>query len=418
MIKKLNAILVGVEFPRSEFPASESLEELEQLADTLGICAVARVIQHLNRPHPKYFIGPGKAEELRELCIKTHAGVVLFDDQLSAGQQKNLAELLPAEIIERARLILNIFARRARTKEAKLQVELAQRYYQLPRVKGKTTGWEQQIGDIGVRGGAGEKKIETDRRVIRDKISHLKKEIEKIAFHRETQRAKRETVPVPVVSLVGYTNVGKSTLLNYLTHKNTAYADNKLFTTLDTTTRKVKLPDGRMVLFTDTVGFIKKLPHQLVAAFKSTLEETVHSDLILHIIDISRPNSEECKNTVRQVLKEIGADKIPIIEVYNKCDKSDIGVHNSIQSDNYISAKTGQGIHKLLENIAAKLQDSLSYKTFTVQAEKLAAVMAKIRTVGKIISCQMRGTDAELEILIDEKNWGQLKKIYLNGNQL
>jgi len=217
-------------------------------------------------------------------------------------------------------LILNIFAQRARTKVAKLQVELAEKQYELPRLSGKSTSLAQQRGVIGIRAGFGERKIEVDRRKIKDRISELKKEIEKIKFHREIERSKRQDVPLQIVSLVGYTNAGKSTFLNYLTGKKSVYADDKLFATLDPTTRKIKLPGGKFVLFTDTVGFIKKLPHQLIAAFKSTLEEITKSDLIIHLIDISDKNYKDNEKTVMDVLKEIGADKLTIINAYNKCD--------------------------------------------------------------------------------------------------
>ncbi|MEW6558521.1 MAG: GTPase HflX, partial [Elusimicrobiota bacterium] len=320
MKTKKTALLVGTNFSEKISEVAESLNELKQLSDTAGFSPIDTIIQRIKKPNPRFFVGCGKVEEIKRTCEENSVSTVIFDNELNPTQQRNLEQNIPAKIIDRTQLILDIFAQRAHTQEAKLQVELARNYYQLPRLTQREKFLAQQVGNIGVRAGFGEKKLEVDRRQIRDKISYLKKEIEKIKSYRELRRAKRQDVPVPVVSLVGYTNVGKSTLLNYLTKKNSVYADDKLFATLDATTRKVKLPDGKSVLFTDTVGFIKKLPHQLVAAFKSTLEEIVESNLIVHLIDITDENYNEKAKIVINVLKEIGAEKIPIITVYNKCD--------------------------------------------------------------------------------------------------
>ncbi|HAX61038.1 MAG TPA: GTPase HflX [Elusimicrobia bacterium] len=310
-------------------------------------------------------------------------------------------------------MILNIFAQRARTKVAKLQVELAERQYELPRLSDKSTSLAQQRGVIGIRAGFGERKLEIDRRKVKDKIACLKKEIEKIKFHREIQRSKRQDVPLPVVSIVGYTNAGKSTFLNYLTGKNSVYADDKLFATLDPTTRKVKLPDGKLTLFTDTVGFIKKLPHQLIAAFKSTLEEITKSDLIIHLIDISDKNYKDNEKTVMGVLREIGADKLTVINAYNKCD---LLKSKPLHTENNfcLSAKTGLGLQELLSAVSVKFESKLKYKKISIPYN-LFSLISKIKSAGKIIRYRHQKNDpkghAELEILIDEKNWGQIQKI-------
>ena len=409
MTTRRTALLVGVEFSKNKFNVPESLNELEQLADTSGIQTADKIIQKREKPSPKFFIGQGKVFEIKELCAEENIGAVIFDDELTPAQQRNLEEQIPSRIIDRTRLILDIFAQRARTQEAKFQVELAEKQYELPRLSGKGLSFAQQRGVRGVRTGFGERKIELDRRKINDRIAYLKKEIDKIKYHRETQRSKRRDVPIPVVALIGYTNAGKSTFLNYLTGKKSVYADNKLFATLDATTRIVKLLNHKPVLFTDTVGFIKKLPHQLIAAFKSTMEEITNSDLIVHLIDITNSNYRDNERTVISVLKEIGADKLPILNVFNKCDISvprDFSVRNYF----YISAKTGEGVRELLDVIIDRFESGLELKKITLPYN-LFSIIGKINSVGRILNYKPRKDYAELEFLVDKKNWGQIRKL-------
>ena len=397
----------------------ELLEELERLADTSGIKTIGSVVQKIEKPNPKFFIGEGKVFEIKKICEEKFIDAVIFDNELTATQQRNLEKHINLRIIDRTRLILNIFAQRARTKVAKLQVELAEKQYELPRLSGKSTSLAQQRGVIGIRAGFGERKIEVDRRKIKDRISELKKEIEKIKFHREIERSKRQDVPLQIVSLVGYTNAGKSTFLNYLTGKKSVYADDKLFATLDPTTRKIKLPGGKFVLFTDTVGFIKKLPHQLIAAFKSTLEEITKSDLIIHLIDISDKNYKDNEKTVMDVLKEIGADKLTIINAYNKCDLLKSKPYRA-ENNFYLSAKTGTGVQELLSAISVKFESKLKYKKISIPYN-LFFLISKIKSAGKIIRYNLQKNDpnghTELEILIDDKNWGQIQKLMSETNE-
>jgi GTP-binding protein HflX len=355
-------IAVALRLPSEERRQTlESLEELSRLAETAGGEAAMKIIQTRKSPDPAYLIGRGKAQEIAQMAAREKARTVLFDNELSPGQQRNLENVIDAKIVDRTRLILDIFARRAHTKEASLQVELAQSEYFITRLTQKGIYMDNQVGGIGARG-PGERKLEYDRRRIRDKITRLKREIGKIKEQREIRRARRRDSAIPLVSIIGYTNAGKSTLLNLLVaattnrQENPVYADDKLFATLDTTTRRIRLPSGRFALITDTVGFIRKLPHQLVASFRSTLEETADSDLLLHTADISAPDFEEMESVVVKTIAGLGADKIPVIKVYNKIDiaqeRAKRGVRNEPDAV-YVSAKTGEGTGELLARMDA-----------------------------------------------------------------
>jgi len=309
-------ILIGIIHQnQSKEQVDEYLKELAFLADTAGATVVKTFIQKLDKPHPKTFLGTGKLEEIKNYIEENDVQMAIFDDELSPAQQKNLEKILEIKILDRTRLILDIFAQRAQTSYARTQVELAQYQYLLPRLTGMWTHLERQRGGIGMRG-PGETEIETDRRIVRDKISLLKKKLKNIDKQMSTQRGNRGKMVR--AALVGYTNVGKSTLMNVLS-KSDVFAENKLFATLDTTVRKIVVHNIPFLL-TDTVGFIRKLPTQLIESFKSTLNEVTESDLLIHVVDISHPNFEEQMQTVQQILNEIGGGDKPMVIVFNKVD--------------------------------------------------------------------------------------------------
>ena len=353
---KNRAVLVGLNahcLSAEENADDTSMEELADLLETAGGVCVGTVFQNKDAPDPRTFIGEGKAAEVKELVGAMGADMVVVDNPLSPSQQRVLSEELGVQVLDRAALILDIFAQRARTREGRLQVELAQYQYLLPRLLGMWTHLERQEGAIGTRG-PGETQLETDRRHIRRKIQKLREELEQVRRVRAPQRTRREKNEVPVVAIVGYTNAGKSTLLNRLTGADIP-ANNRLFDTLDTTTRTLEISDTCTVLLSDTVGFIRKLPHHLVEAFKATLEELSYADLLLHVIDASNPLWREQAAAVEQLIVELGAEQTPRIDVFNKCDKftGDILPHGAdIVS---ISAKTGQGLDELLEKIGGRL---------------------------------------------------------------
>jgi GTP-binding protein HflX len=341
-----SAILVG----------HHALDELRELATTAGARIIDEVIQRRDRPDPATYIGKGKIEEIREQVLLEGVDVVIFDDELSPNQAKNLEKGLDTKVVDRTGLILDIFARRARTKEGKLQVELAQLTYRLSRLAGYSAHLSRLGGGIGTRG-PGETKLEMDRRQIRHRISTLKKEIELIRKHRQLHRERRRRDQLPLVSLVGYTNAGKSTLFRALSKENTLIS-HRLFSTLDTLIRRIQLGKGFPILISDTVGFIRKLPHQLVSAFRATLEEVVEADLMLHVVDVSDPDREEKQRVVVDVLKEIGAGGHPVLLVYNKADLLDADLKLSLaagfapEADGLIvSAVSGDGLDRLVEKI-------------------------------------------------------------------
>ena len=352
------AVLVGLDafsLSREENADEESMEELAALLETAGGECAGVVTQSKDSPDPRTFIGGGKVAEVKELVQATGAGLVIFDNPLSPSQQRNLAEELKVGVLDRSALILDIFAQRARTREGRLQVELAQYKYLLPRLLGMWKHLERQEGAIGTRG-PGETQLESDRRVLRRKIAKLESELKDVRRVRATQRERRIKNEVPVVAIVGYTNAGKSTLLNCLTGAEIP-ANDRLFDTLDTTTRTLEISDTCTVLLSDTVGFIRKLPHHLVEAFKATLEELDHADLLLHVIDASSPQWREQAEVVDQLIQELGANDTPRIEVFNKCDlwTGDIRPHGEDRVS--ISAKTGEGVPDLLSAIGKVLDN-------------------------------------------------------------
>lgn len=354
-------VLVGLNSPvlkKEENADEDTMEELSALVETAGGETVGIVLQNRPSPDPRTFIGEGKVAEVQLYCENTGATMVIFDNDLSPSQMRVLTELLGVQVLDRCGLILDIFAQRAKTKEGCLQVELAQYQYLLPRLVGMWTHLERQAGTSG-KGpigskGPGETQLETDRRHIHRKIDKLKAELEEVRRVRGTQRQRRMKNEIPVVAIVGYTNAGKSTLLNAITGAGIP-ANDRLFDTLDTTTRLLTVSDTLDVVISDTVGFIRKLPHQLVEAFKATLEELEYADLLLHVIDVSNPEWREQARIVDELIRELGAEGIPCIRVYNKCDVAFTAQQEREKDAVYISARTGEGIPALLEAVDKRL---------------------------------------------------------------
>jgi len=361
------AFLVGIDSKESadSWSIDNSLEELAYLTKTAGVEVVGKLIQKLERPSPTYYLGKGKLEELNKFREQSSYSVVIFNDELSPRQQRNLEETLQVKVIDRTALILDIFSRRAQTREGQLQVELAQHQYLLPRLAGQWSHLERLGGGIGTRG-PGESQLETDRRLIRKRIHRLQNQIEAVRRHRELYRQKRKRSHVPIVAMVGYTNAGKSTLLNTLSQAN-VLAEDKLFSTLDPVTRRMVLPDGQQFLLTDTVGFIHKLPPSIVAAFRATLEELTEADLLLHIVDITHHNAAEQFQTVKEILANLNLTNKPQITVLNKLDVAGSREEmNALVKNKYskppddttiaISALKGWGLDMLLAKIAVYIR--------------------------------------------------------------
>ncbi|MBO5340301.1 MAG: GTPase HflX [Oscillospiraceae bacterium] len=365
------AVLVGLNahsLNNDENATDSSMEELAALLETAGGQCMGTVMQSKDSPDPRTFIGEGKVAEVKELVQAVGANMVIFDNSLSPSQQRVLCEDLGVSVLDRSALILDIFAQRARTREGRLQVELAQYKYLLPRLLGMWTHLERQEGAIGTRG-PGETQLETDRRHIRRKISKLEEELRDVRRIRGVQRERRMKNEVPVVAIVGYTNAGKSTLLNKLTGADIP-ANNRLFDTLDTTTRMLEISDTCTVLISDTVGFISKLPHHLVEAFKATLEELEFADLLLHVIDASNPEWRDQAAVVDNLIRELGAEQTPRLEVFNKCDRyvGEIRPHGENMVS--VSAKTGEGVDRLLEAIGKRLDSGARRVTIHLPYDK------------------------------------------------
>jgi len=350
-------ILVAVSL-QGQDDVDSSLDELAELASTAGAETVGRLVQSREAVHPGTYIGKGKIEELKDLIWELEATGVICDDELSPAQMKNLQDQLDVKVMDRTLVILDIFAGRASTSEGKIQVELAQLKYRQTRLTGFGTSMSRLGGGIGTRG-PGEKKLEIDRRLIKNRIAQLRRELDDVVRHRELTREQRKRSGIPVAAIVGYTNAGKSTLLNKLTDAG-ILAEDKLFATLDPTTRSLKLPSTQEVLLTDTVGFIKKLPHHLIDAFRSTLEEAKFADMILHVVDTSNPQMDEQMYTVYETLQNLGVKDKPIITIFNKQDKlEDQPIIRDFKADYTvkISAKTGKGLDELKETIEAVLRE-------------------------------------------------------------
>lgn len=410
------AIIVGMEYGGGAsiigWSAEDSLEELKQLADTAGAEVVARFLQKRPKPDPAFFIGRGKVQELALYVQQENVDLCIFDDELSPAQQRNIEQAMGVRVLDRTALILDIFAQRAHTNEGKLQVELAQLQYTLPRIMGKGLSLSRLGGGIGTRG-PGETKLEVDRRRIRDRIAYIKGCISKVKNVRTLQRSGRAKASVPTVSLVGYTNAGKSTLLNTLTNSD-IYAQDQLFATLDPTTRQLELPNKQQAILTDTVGFIQRLPHQLVAAFQSTLEEVVEADVLLHVIDVSHELYKEQANAVYHVLEELGAKDKTIITVYNKIDKLPEGsafAERLAKEENSIciSAKARLNLDGLLALIAENLKLKSVEESFLVPYSDSAAV-SRLHEAGTVLEQEYLAEGTLLKVRMEAEQVQEFEK--------
>jgi len=397
-----------------------SLRELESLTRTAGGAVAEALEQRLDRRVPGTLIGEGKVREVAEAARRHRARTVIFDEDLTAAQQKNLEAAIPAKILDRTRLILDIFSRRARTREGALQVELAQLSYLLPRLTGRWRAYSQQVGGIGTRG-PGERQLEYERRHISRRIRHLKKDIERTKRERDVQRQKRRSIPVPQIAIVGYTNVGKSTLLNALTREGAVYADDKLFATLDPTTRRARLPGGGWAVFTDTVGFIQRLPTALVAAFRSTLEEAALADCLIHVMDATAEDPDAQKKAVEDVLRELHADKIPRIEAVNKTDRLTRPELRALREKRpeavFVSASRKTGLEALLGRVEEALSGRWVLRELDMEpgdgallglAYQCAQVLSQTPVDGEPGRDEGR---LRLKLRVTPENWARLRAI-------
>jgi GTP-binding protein HflX len=408
--KAVIAGLSAASMDARERSTEESLDELEALLETAGGVCLGRTLQNRHKPEPRTFIGEGKVIELKALAEANECTLAVFDNELSPSQMRALTEALGLRVIDRSSLILDIFAGRAQTREGRLQVELAQYKYLLPRLTGMWTHLVSQTGSsapIGTRG-PGETQLETDRRHIRRKITKLEEELAEVIRTRDTQRRLREKNNIPVIALVGYTNAGKSTLLNTLTGAE-IQAENRLFDTLDTTTRKVVVSDTLQALVSDTVGFIRKLPHHLVNAFKATLEELKYADLLIHVIDASSPEWQEQARVVDDLITELGADKTPRIEAFNKCDvlSEDVRPHGEHSVE--ISAKTGEGISALLEKIDEIFAKAKKEVTLRIPYDK-GALVETLHRESAVKAVRYLEDCVELDAVINAEMYGRMKE--------
>ncbi len=410
-------ILVAVELEeRNSCSAMETdacLDELEELVKTAGATVVARSVQKRERVHPGHYLGTGKIEELKLMLRAYDASGIVCDDELSPAQLKNLEQMLETKVMDRTIVILDIFASRALSGEGKIQVELAQLKYRLSRLTGMGAAMSRLGGGIGTRG-PGEKKLETDRRYIKERIAELNREAKDIRTHRELLRLQRSKKGTPVVSLVGYTNAGKSTILNTLTDAG-VLAEDKLFATLDTTTRKVELPGGSEILLTDTVGFIQKLPHHLIQAFRATLEELKYADILLHVVDASSPNRTEHMQVVYQTLKDLGCEDTPVITVFNKMDREvelplpkDAMARNIVQ----ISAVRQEGLEEMLQQVERLLQSFRKSLTALVPYTE-GGLIGWVHGRCEIIREEHTADGVLLEVYVDEESANRLAKFQI-----
>ena len=403
------AVLVGLNadlFTKEQTATEETLEELEALLETAGGFCTGKVLQNRHTPDAHCFIGEGKAQEVRMLVEATASTMVVFDNELSPGNIRALEEIVGVTVLDRSALILDIFAQRAKTKEGRLQVELAQYKYLLPRLSGMGASLSRQGGGIGTRG-PGETKLESDRRHIRERINRLEEELEQVRKVRSVQRERRMKNSVPVVALVGYTNAGKSTLLNQLTGAGIP-ANNRLFDTLDTTSRQLTVSDNLDVVLSDTVGFIAKLPHHLVNAFRATLEELEYADLLLHVIDASDPNRQEHIEVVDKLIAQLAKPDTPVLKVYNKADlvyPEDIPAGQDVVP---VSAKRGMNMDGLLKAIEKALGHSRHHVVLVIPYAQ-GGLVDTLHSGAKVLRTDYTGEGIEMEVILDDILYGRLK---------
>lgn len=415
MEEKQKVLLVGVNL-NDEFYFFKSMSELEKLVKACQMLPIGSVVQNLKEINSAFYVGSGKLEEIKDKINELHPDLVVFNNELSPSQLKNLELKLNIQILDRTSIILNIFALRAKTNEAKMQVEISKLRYMLPRLSGLHLSLGRQGGGSGFSNkGSGEKQIELDRRIIEDRISKLNKELSEIETRRNIQRRKRSDSEIPLVSLVGYTNAGKSTLLNTLVdlslsdESKKVYEEDMLFATLETSIRKIKIKDGKEFLLSDTVGFIRELPHMLIKAFRSTLDEVKNSDLLLHVVDFSNEEYEENIRVTNSTLKEIGADNIPVIYVFNKCDEvNDIKLPYVDGNKVYISAKNNIGINELINVISNNIFKE--YVTCKMEIPfKRGDIVSYLKEKYDFISTQYTNDGTLIEICLNKKDYGKYK---------
>lgn len=416
MEEKQKVLLVGVNL-NDEFYFFKSMSELEELVKACQMLPIGSVVQNLKEINSAFYVGSGKLEEIKDKINELHPDLVVFNNELSPSQLKNLELKLDIQILDRTSIILNIFALRAKTNEAKMQVEIAKLRYMLPRLSGLHLSLGRQGGGSGFSNkGSGEKQIELDRRIIEDRISKLNKELSEIETRRNIQRRKRNNSEIPVVSLVGYTNAGKSTLLNTLVdlslsdESKKVYEEDMLFATLETSIRKIKIKDGKEFLLSDTVGFIRDLPHMLIKAFRSTLDEVKNSDLLLHVIDFSDEDYEENIRVTNSTLKEIGAENIPVIYVFNKCDKvNDTKLPYVDGNKVYISAKNNIGINELIKVISSNIFGEYVTCKMQIPFER-GDIVSYLKGKYNFISTQYTNDGTLIEICLSQKDYSKYKQ--------
>ena len=406
---KERTLLVGIQQKgRSRQEALASLRELERLVETAGGEVVGSTFQEVKDPNPKTFIGKGKVLEIQNQISTLSVQMVVIDNELSSAQNRNLEEILNIKVLDRTAVILDIFAKRAHTKEGRLQVELAQLEYIQSRLRGMWTHLGQQAGGIGMRG-PGETQLEVDRRRLKEKITRIQKQLEEVKIHRTVNRHKQQAVSLQMVSLVGYTNAGKSTLFNNITHAHVLVED-KLFATLDPTVRRVRLPSGREILFADTVGFIRQLPHGLVEAFKATFEEMAHAHLLIHLVDGSDPEVFQQIKVVEGVLAELGVDHKPLLTVFNKMD-----LPHEHSGELKISALTGEGVGELLDQIDLTLRDNFK-KTTLILPHHRGDVLSQIYTLGHVEEVRYVEEGVVVSCELYEKYFNKFKEFQMKPN--